>query len=936
MHFPKLFFVFFIFYLYNPSLYAGNYLDDAKIYLSNGKNKAAIIQLKNYLRESPDSINGRYLLGMTYIKTGNVLLAEKELNKANQLDPTDEQIQLNYSRVLLSLQKYPHVISILKNKYTTPETENLRLELLAYAHLALNQVAQAQSLFQLAISEGYNRANTGLAQIAFNKKNYTKARALLNKVLLEDKNNKRALKLKAAVLNKAGEYKQALLVYHRLIKNNPQQPLFYLQRAATYLALKQYTKAENDINIILQKEKYEPHANYLMARVKLAQKKYKQAKEAAMKVIAINATHSASILILGIASDKLHLFNQAEKYLTEYLAINPKDTKTQLFLANIYLTNNQPEEALFLLKNLQESAENFSPTGTLNKPETSANQGETLMLLGSAHLALDDQSKGFELLNKARILDPDNPNIRDRLVGEQIRAGDINSAINELEKGRFLDKNTLKNNSILIGSYIIQGQYKKAEKTLKPVLLAYPDTPNLYIFQAAIAHYQQNYKKEKESYNQALKIDKQYIPAYIGLAKLSHDDGNNILAKQYYQLVLTIDKNYIAALLALGLINEQENNLPAAENFLLSAYKKSKGKLQNEFKHAILLAQFYQRHKLETKTLAIADNLLKNYPDTVEALSYMIDTQIALSNPSEAEVYLKKIISNDPQNIKYRLILAQLLAQQDNREEDMNLLLDDAFYIDPTSPYVLTIKAALQLHNKDYQKALKTAQWITLRFPLLNTGETLEADILWQMKEFEHALQVYQKAYKKEAAYPLAIKIANIMIFQNDQDGAIEFLKQESNKQTNKSPLLFQLAKIHQNKGEYKQAIDYYQQVLSQQADNVTVLNNLAWNYYLINDPQALDFARQAYSKQPDSAAITDTYGLILLADKQNKEALNVLKRASDLAPYSREIRFHLAQAYYANGNKQEASDNLKKILSDKKSFKSRDQAMELLQQLIK
>ncbi len=930
MQFPKLFFAFFLFCLYNPSLYAGNYLDDAKIYLSNGKNQAAIIQLKNHLKDSPDSISGRYLLGMIYIKTGNILLAEKELKKANQLAPNNEQIQLNYSRILLSLKKAPRVISILKNKYTTPETENLRLEVLAYAHLALNQVAQAQSLFQLAISEGYNRANTGLAQIAFNKKNYSKARALLNKVLLEDKNNKRALKLKAAVLNKAGEYKQALLVYHRLIKNNPQQPLFYLQRAVTYLALKQYTRAENDINIILQKEKYEPHANYLMARVKLAQKKYKQAQEAAMKVIATNATHSASILILGITSDKLHLFNQAEKYLTEYLAINPKDTKIQLFLANMYLANNKPEEALFLLKNLQESIDK------LNKPETYANQGETLMLLGSAHLALDEQNKGFELLNKARILNPDNPNIRDRLVGEQIRSGDINSAINELEKGSFLDKNTLKNNSILIGSYIIQGQYKKAENTLNTVLLAYPDTPNLYIFQAAIAHYHQNYKKEKESYNQALKIDKQYIPAYMGLAKLSHDDSNNTLAKQYYQLVLTIDKNYITALLALGLINEQENNLLAAEQFLLRAYNKSKGKLQNEFKHAILLAQFYQRHKLETKTLVIADDLLKNYPDTVEALSYMIDTQIALSNLTEAEVYLNKIISNDPQNIKHRLILAQLLAQQDNREEDMNILLDEAFYIDPASPYVLTIKTALQLHNKDYQKALKTAQWITLRFPLLNTGETLEADILWQMKEFKHALQVYQKAYKKEATYPLAIKIANIMIFQNDQEGAIEFLKQESNKQTNKSPLLFQLAKIYQNKGEYKQAIDYYQQVLSQQADNVTVLNNLAWNYYLINDPQALDFARQAYSKQPGSAAITDTYGLILLADKQNKEALNVLKRASDLAPYSKEIRFHLAQAYYANDNKQKASDNLKKILSDKKSFKSRDQAMELLQQLIK
>jgi len=697
MQFLKLFFAFFILYLCSSSLSAANYLDDAKIYLSNGKNQAAIIQLKNHLRDYPNSVNGRYLLGMSYIKTGNILLAEKELSKANQLDPGNEQIQLNYSRILLSLQKNQQVISILSNKYSTPETEYLRLEALAYAHLALNQVTQAQSLFQLANSEGYNKANTGLAQIAFNEKDYSKARALLNKVLLEDKNDKRALKLKAALLNKAGEYEQALLVYHRLIKNNPQQLVFYLQRAVNYLALRQYSQAENDINIIIQKEKYEPQANYLMARVKLAQNKYEQAREAAMKVITVNAKHSASILILGLASNKLNLFNQTEKYLTEYLALQPKDTKIQLLLANIYLTNNKPEEALVLLKNLQATTDGFSNTdGSSN----SAERGETLMLLGSAHLALEEYSKGFELLNKARILAPDNPNIRDRLVGEQIRSGDINSAINELESGSFLDKNALKNSSILIGSYIMQGQYKKAEKRLKPALLAYPDAPNLYIFQAAIAHYQQNYKKQKEAYDQALKIDKQFIPAYIGLAKLSHDEGDNALAKQYYQLILTIDKNYTAALLALALINEQENDLQATEKFLLSAYNKSKGKFQNELKYAVLLAQFYQRHTLERKTLAIANDLLKNHPETVEALSYMANTQTALSNPAEAEVYLNKIIKNNPQNIKYRLILAQQLAQQNNREEEVNSLLDEAFYIDPKTPYVLTIKTALQLRNK--------------------------------------------------------------------------------------------------------------------------------------------------------------------------------------------------------------------------------------------
>ena len=913
--------IFFIFLLLSSPVLSKSYLENAKIYISNGKNHSAIIQLKNHLQINHNDVDARHLLGMTYIKVGKMMPAGKELATANRLAPNNEKLRLDYSRILLAQGKYEQTLKLLKQKCNEPELEWMRLEILGYAHLALEQTVEARSLFQLAISEGYLKANTGLANIAFKEKKYDKSEQLLNKVLLTDKNDKAALKLKGLLLNSSDQSEHALLIYNQLIERYPMQIYFYMQRAITYIILNQLPTAEDDIQFILDKNKLNPQANYLLARIKFLQKKYTEAQNAALNVTSINPEHSPSLLILGISSNELNNNNQAEKYLIEYLALKPEDIKIQLYLANFYLRNNRPKDTVALLTELQKI--------------TRENSG-ILMLLGNAYLSLGNQSKGMEFLYQAKELDPNNKIIQQYLIGGQLQIGDMQNALEGLEHYVSLGESPLKVNLALIGSYIMQGYYQKAEKQLNLFMPSHQNEPSLYIFRASIEYHHLNYEKAKQAYNQALNIDQRFIPAYIGLAKLSYEQGNSKKAMQYYQTIVDINPNYFIAWLALATISEKEKNIEDTELFLLKAYKNSYGEQKKEVEHAILLAQFYQRHHLKTKMLPLATDLLHNNPDNIDVLLFMVNTETFLGDYPQAEIYLKKIIRKNESEIKYHLALARLLSKQDDREEDMNQVFDHAFYISSKAPDVLLFKASLELENQHYEKALKTAEQLKIHFPLLNIGDMLEGDIFWKSKQFTIALEKYHNAYKKEVTNELLIKIAMTMTRLGNEKEAFDFLDQKSNKQNDNLSLLFYLAKAYQDKKNYQQALYYYQKLVIQQPNNVNVLNNMAWIYSLNNDPRALNLAKQAYEKQSNSAAITDTYGTVLLANKKNKEALSILKHANQLAPKENEIKLHLAQAYHANGDTKNAIKIVDEVLAIEERVTLQKQALDLLTELKK
>jgi len=896
-------------------------MDDAKKYLTKGETSAGIIQLKNHLKKYPSDAEARHLLGKTYLKTREILQAKKELGRAHKLMPENELMRMDYAGVLLILKKYHDVINLLLDIHVLPEINERRLTLLGAAYMGLNQLAEAKSIYQLAVSDGYATANIGLATIAMQENELDKAVLFLDKILLEDNDNRAALTQKAIVLNKLKQHDKALLIYNQLIKEDAMPSVLHIERAATYLTLGQLSKAEDDLKYVLKKNKNSPSINFLMSRVKLAQKQFSEAKLFAEKVINIKSSHYPAILVLGISHYYLKSFNQSENYLIKYLAAQPDNVAVTILLAKVYLASKKPEQAILLLDDLYDREKN-----NLN----------LLLTLKLAYSQTGNHTKSLEMLNQAKKLNADSDYIKKSLILEQLYTGDMNKIIAELEAFNPSEKDSAQISSLLIASYILQGHFDAAEKMLNQLMAVDKNNAQLYLYQGTIEKYYFRYPQAEQAFKQALKIDKNFVTAFLALGKLAYEQRDIKQTKYYYHQVLAIDEKNRKAWFALAAIAEQEGDSAAVESALLNLYNKNKENIAIEVKNAILLSQFYIKNNTPQKIQKIAADLLKRHPKNIEAQSFMLDAHLLLNNDKDAEVLLRNIILHYPQKTKYQLSLAALMARQGNRDSEMNDVLNAVYIDEPDSTLALRYKIMLQMQSKQYEKALETAREISSEYPFLNVGEVLEGDIFWQMEEFEQALSLYKQAYRKYPDNVLAIKIADALIARQKSASAIEFLSDQVAEQDDNLTLLFKLARIYQQQEEDQQAINYYKQILKQQADNATVLNNLALIYFQANNPEALELAEKAHKKQPNSTAIADTYGVILLAHKEHKKALRVLRRGVRLAPDNRAMLFHLAQAYYANGDTNNAVRILERITQNPEVFTGQEQALALLKKIKK
>ncbi|MCP3852178.1 MAG: PEP-CTERM system TPR-repeat protein PrsT [Gammaproteobacteria bacterium] len=907
--------------IFSSSITANNYIEDAQQYFDKGEYKSAIIQLKNQLKKNPGDANARYLLGITYLKTGDIKQAEKEINRAYKLTPDNDEVKLSYAQLLLLQKKYKKIHEVLKNKLTTSDNENKRQLYQAYAYLGENQLADAKQIFsELSNSQKSAPVFIGLAKIAFLEKENKKAGQWLEQALQTEPDNIIALQTKVILLLADKNYKEALSIYNKIITLQPDNLTFYLKRASIYFRLKEFNNAEKDVMSVLKQRKNNPTANYLLAQIKLQEKKYKESQVAAQNVLNVLPRHYNSMLLLGFANYGLGNYNQADKFLTQYLSSNPDNIAVQNLLANVYLAQKNGEQALLILENIDEEKKNHN--------------ANVLMTLGSAYFLTGEHQKGVDALNKAKKLEPDSKIIQSKLVAGQLKTGDVESAISGLEQIVNLEQANNKTKYLLIISYIQTKELKKAEDKLKDLIQQTPKDPALYNLTAVVEKLKGNNQKAVNAFNDAIKLNDKYIPAYIGLAELSVLQKDWALAKKYYSKVIQVNPKYIKAYLFLAGIAEKENNKIEIEKQLKIGFEQSKGNINSQLILVKYLSKWYIKQKTPEKIMPIAEVLVKQHPRNNSVLSFQAFAQIANKKIEQAERTLTTIINNNPSDVKHRLLLADILLKKKGNEEKILELLDSVINIVPNNPKPLKLKATYLLKLKKYSQVLEVADYTEKQFPKLALGHQLKGDIYRLQKKFDQAIINYQAAYKIQPDTKGLVVISELLKKQGKETEAIKLLKAQLKGDDDDLAIHFQIASIYQQSQQYTMADKHYSKMLAIKSDNILALNNLALIYAEENNPKALKLAKKAYEQAPNSAAIMDTYGSIQVKQGSIMEGIKLLENAVKTSPKDYNIKYHLAEAYYLNKENIKAKKLLESIVDDNVNFSDKENAKKLLNQL--
>ncbi len=889
--------------------------------ISQKEYATTIIKLKNQLKEKPKGAQLRYQLGNLYLLAGKTEAGVKELKRANRYAPEDIQILFRYIDGLQALNKSDQVINLLTTKLSETQQESLRLNYLAVAHLQKQDIAGARRLFvQSNILIKNPTAYNGLATLAIMEQDYTEAKELVDISFALDEKDTKTLQIQAKLANISQHPEEALKIYKQLITLKPNNITYYLERAATFAILKNNKLALEDLEVVLKRSPLQPQANYIKAQILLQKNDYKGAHEAAQNVVNVLPNNTQVTFILGAVNFALKNYNQAEEYLTIYTSNYPKNLKAQNLLANVYLAQNEPEQSLLILDTLPQHDLKTRPL--------------LILTLTSSYLQINKIQKSIDILRQAIIDIPDNQELKIRLISIYFKNGNFDSAVNELEQLSANPSNQLKKeetNYLLIISYIKDKQLDKAEQKLKTLLTQTPDDKKLLNLQALIEQVRGNFKDAIRRYEKVLKQDKNDIPAQMGMARIYVLQEKLDKAKQYFQQVIAINPKEYKAYLGLVALSEKQGDSEKTEQYFLDALDESKGNSETTLLIAKLLGQWYQSKNQPKKILNLARNLAATNPDNEKIRFFLVRAQILNKKDHQAESTLKEITHADQQDIKNRILLAQLIAKDNNRLDESSKILEEAENIDSDSLAIYSAQNQLLIKKQEYYQALKLAKKIQEKYPESNAGILFEAQIYYLKKSYKKSLPLYQKIYKKTPNNKQLFSIIiNLLIKMKDYDQAIQLLTKEAKKNPEDINNLFRLASLLQEREQFKKAEMYYQAVLKKNPKHIIALNNLAWIIIEKDQKEALNMAEKAYTLSPESASIIDTYGYFLALNKRYKQAFELLKIAIEKRPEDNDIQYHLAFLYHKMGQNKEALNILKKIITTDNNFHEKDKAQQL------
>ncbi len=893
------------------------YYDDARAYLEKGDVNAAVIQLKNALQSDPDNVAARYLLGEIYVRLGNGAAAEKELRKARERGLDESRVIVALGRAYLLQGKFDRVIEEIKSGKRGDEVEANILLLRGQAFMSLNRLDEAEAALRGADRLRPDQApiHVGLARILVLKKDTEGAEKEVDKAIALAPKLVDAWVLKGELARLKRDFPTALEAFGRAIDIDPNTVAGHLGRAAALIDLNRDGEARADIDAVRKTAENHPLASYLAALIAARKKDYATAQDELLKVFRTVDNHLPSIFLFGAISYAQNNLEQAEQYLTRTIEAVPNNRAARKLLGATLIRKNEPDRAIEVLSPVAESA---------------SNDAQLFALLGSAYMQKRDFAKSTEYFQKAVEISPDVAGaVRTQLALSHMAVGKSDLAVDELKTAFELNADEIQAGILLTLAQIRKRDFEGALASASELAKRLDDNPLPFNLQGAAYLGLKKTEEAKKSFEQALKIRADYFPARMNLAQIALRAGDFDAARAQYQAILDVDENNPGALIALADLASRQNRPDDALAYLERARVNNPKAIEPRLR----LVNVYIARREGEKALDVAREIELIAPGNPQMLFALARAQMAAGEVSSAIVTFRRLVELEPKSAQARVALALALMQSKDFDGARKQLAK-ARELNPDFIRGRVAAVELEMLAKKTDAALAQARALAADQPKSSVGPMLEGDVLMRTGDFAGAIKAYETAMARQASAAMAVRLYNAHVKAGDVDGGLAVLRDWLEKTPDDHRTRLALAGAYLKAERFKDAIGEYEKLLAVSPENPVLLNNLAWSYHQIGDDRALDYARRAHDKAPQSSEITDTLGWILVREGKAAEGLDLLKKAAAQAPDQSEIRYHLAVALDAVGNKDAARRELEAVVGSGKPFSAMGEARKLLRKL--
>lgn len=895
-------------------------LASARAYQAKGDHKAAIIQLRNVLQQNPKDGEARLMLGQASLQVGDPITAEKELRRALEYGQSAELVVPFLAQAMLELGSADKLIAEFgQTKLSDPRAEASLRALQGDAQLSLGKINEAAALFATAVQADPNnlRAQLGLARLMAIGGKLDDAAQSVDAIIAKHPQAATAFALRSEIQLAKGDRAGAKNSLEQAVAADPNFSQAQFALIALLIGERQFDAATAQVAAARKAKGGDLRLVYFDAAIAYGKGDLAAAREFVSQLLKSSPDNVPTLILAGAIELKAGKPASAEGYLQKAVGLAPRHGGARRMLVRTYLGSRQPSRALDTLQPLIAASLPTDPA--------------LMMLAGETYLANGELKQASSYYAAAAQSKPQQAMARTRLGQIALASGDSVAGIKELEAVSEGDDAPVQADLSLIAGYMRRNDLDGALKAAKSFVEKRPTDPLAHQLLGTVYGARKDWRNASAAYSKALELKSNYLPAVAGLARIDLIEKRPAEARQRFQAVVDKEPKNEQALLGLAEVMARTGAPPAEVTAVL---QRAVSANSQSVAARLSLIGHYLRLKDTRAALTAAQEAAAAMPTEPRILNALGQSQEAAGELNQAIETFNRLAAQEPNSTAPLLRLAGIYGRQNDYAKAIEVL-RRAQKIAPAEPAVgrdLVLGYMLMAKPDD---AIKEAKSFQKAAPKLALGYTLEGDVYAATKRWAPAERAYREGLKLEPnSEQAAIKLHGALVAQGKSSEADalgrKWLAENPNDMTFRAYLAQQALRAK----DLKTAVALYQTIVAQQPENVSALNNLAWAAGQLGDPKALGYAERAAKLAPESAAVLDTLGTLLVAKGDAAKGLEYLAKASSLAPDRPEIRFNYAKALAKAGRKEEARAELAKLEDVKQDYPGKSEIPALMKQL--
>ncbi|MEL7023439.1 MAG: XrtA/PEP-CTERM system TPR-repeat protein PrsT [Pseudomonadota bacterium] len=894
----------------------------AEEYLAAGDYRAAVLEARSALQDSPANIDARLIFADSSRRVGDYRTAAAEYSRATELGANPGRFAFEYAESLLVSGRADAVVSELGDALMASPQSAQRLTVLGHAYAAVDEPQLAQKQYRAAIALDGQVADVyvGLASLAERADDLNARDEWVRRAEAAVPDHPELL-LYFAQRERDAEARRKFLDRANANLNQSSSDItraqVLLARVENALQLKALDSAEAALAEYGDAFPGAPQSLFLKSLIALERGDVDRARAGLLRISEGVAAGSPADLFLGSINLRQANLRQAEAYLNKALRFDSTSAAARKLLAETLLQLNRPQEALEILSDL-------APTETKDP--------QVLALLGRAAVASGNPSDGVHFFERSSAQMPDDPGLRLATAYSYLASGQAAEALKILEQVEDDATGAYRGSLLRMLAHLATDDKAAAMAEAERLVTSNPDSVSAWSLAGQLMGNLKEYPTSRQYYRRALEIDADHIPSRYGVARVELSAGNAEKAEGLIAALLDDHPGYMPGVAAFAQLATRRGKTQAVIQRIERAVEAAPDAAEPRF---LLAQQLLLTGDLDG-ALFHAEKGLEDHPDNARLLQMRGKARGRLGSEQGARQDLIRAAELAPTDRLMQFDKARVLMRA-NDVDGARRVIANYLELRPDDNTAKLFSADLDLNSGLIDRAALVVNDVLQVEPDNITALVLRGDILNERGDLVGALAAFERAGKLQMDRRVLLRQFSVRqkLDSEDAQGLLESWLKENPTDVEIQSVLAQALDA---KGDRAAAISLYEKLVSNgdgsERSQSVVLNNLAWLYFSQGDSRARETADRARRLAPDTPEILDTFGWIALAEGDFDAAISALRRANELDSRNPEITSHLATALARSGETEQARRLLQRVLQSDTPFAGREDAEALLRSL--